>query len=83
MNLITLTSADGHQRSCNATCHNAKGMKCRCICGGLLHGASTPQALKRRIEEKQSRVIATTLRLMNREDVQVEIDTILLQRALF
>ena len=25
-------------RRCNATCHNARGDKCECICGGKLHG---------------------------------------------
>lgn len=25
-------------RVCNATCHNAKGSKCRCWCGGKFHG---------------------------------------------
>ena len=26
-------------RVCNATCHNAKGAKCRCWCGGKFHGS--------------------------------------------
>jgi hypothetical protein len=25
-------------RLCGATCHNARGAKCRCWCGGLFHG---------------------------------------------
>jgi hypothetical protein len=25
-------------RCCGATCHNAKGSKCRCWCGGIFHG---------------------------------------------
>lgn len=30
-------------RICNAQCHNAKGSKCRCWCGGKFHGAAGHQ----------------------------------------
>lgn len=29
---------------CNATCYNAKGKTCRCICGGRNHGVGPGQA---------------------------------------
>jgi len=30
---------------CDATCHEAKGIKCTCICGGKNHGAGYTQAV--------------------------------------
>jgi hypothetical protein len=38
-------------RKCDALCHNAKGTRCRCWCGGFFHGkdgagAANRQALK-------------------------------------
>lgn len=30
----------GRVRRCDARCHNAKGTKCRCWCGGKLHGGA-------------------------------------------
>ena len=32
-------------RYCNATCHNAEGDKCQCICGGKLHGIGYQEAV--------------------------------------
>ena len=37
MTIITQTR-DGRTRRCDACCHNAKGPKCRCVCGGRYHG---------------------------------------------
>lgn len=34
--MTTLVRAGRHR--CDATCHNAGGRACRCICGGVLHG---------------------------------------------
>lgn len=41
--IITQTSG-GRTRRCDAKCYNAKGRKCRCICGGLNHGVGLNQA---------------------------------------
>lgn len=30
----------GRVRKCNGRCHNAKGTRCRCICGGFFHGVN-------------------------------------------
>ena len=38
MTLITLRTKTGTTRSCSARCHDAKGKRCNCICGGMLHG---------------------------------------------
>ena len=27
------------KRRCDAVCHNARGIKCGCLCGGKFHGA--------------------------------------------
>lgn len=43
--LITFKNNDGTRR-CDAKCHNAKGNKCNCICGGRFHGKGIKQARK-------------------------------------
>ena len=44
--LIKLKSKAGcFTRTCGAMCYNAKGKKCRCVCGGLNHGQGLEAAL--------------------------------------
>ena len=35
--VLTVGGSDGTRR-CDATCHNAKGPNCDCVCGGRYHG---------------------------------------------
>jgi len=45
MRLIHLPGKDGKgSRSCDGRCHEAKGDKCTCICGGLNHGEGLTRA---------------------------------------
>lgn len=30
---------------CDARCYNAKGLRCRCVCGGLCHGKGKNNAI--------------------------------------
>ena len=30
----------GKVRRCDKRCHNAKGLRCRCWCGGFFHGSA-------------------------------------------
>lgn len=36
---MTWGTSSGKKGRCDARCHNAKGKKCKCACGGLMHGA--------------------------------------------
>ena len=38
--IMSWGNSSGEKRSCNATCHNAKGAVCRCCCGGSFHGSA-------------------------------------------
>ena len=31
---------------CDSRCHNAKGTKCRCVCGGVFHGVGDRIAIE-------------------------------------
>ena len=43
--LIEVRDKDGHLTgSCDARCYNAKGPKCKCVCGGLNHGVGLMEA---------------------------------------
>jgi hypothetical protein len=42
--LISVHNSDGCVGRCDAKCHVAKGSVCRCICGGLAHGAGVKNA---------------------------------------
>lgn len=37
----------GRIRKCNSRCHNAKGTRCRCCCGGAFHGKDGTGAANR------------------------------------
>lgn len=37
----------GRIRTCSSRCHNAKGTRCACICGGFFHGKNGQGAVNR------------------------------------
>ena len=42
-------------RKCDSRCHNARGRRCRCWCGGSLHeaaGAVNREALKEAVDQQ-------------------------------
>lgn len=45
MTILIGESLYGTMRRCDASCHNAKSEKCRCICGGQNHGAGQEAAI--------------------------------------
>jgi len=42
--LIAVYNSDGCIGRCDAKCHNAKGAKCTCVCGGKNHGIGAASA---------------------------------------
>ena len=42
--LIAAYNSEGCIGRCDAKCHNAKGPRCTCICGGANHGVGFRQA---------------------------------------
>ena len=45
----------GKVRRCNERCHNAKGTRCKCWCGGAFHGSAGVEnraALTQGVEDK-------------------------------
>lgn len=40
--IVTATNSNGTTGRCDAKCHDAKGVRCNCICGGVFHGVSPP-----------------------------------------
>ena len=54
--MIVIRRFDGTVRRCDARCHYAKQPRCKCICGGIFHGAArTPGGIekaKRKYAEK-------------------------------
>jgi len=58
---MTWESSGGKKGRCDAKCHNAKKPKCRCMCGGSLHGSSigkTPEEARRLRDEKAADIFA-------------------------
>lgn len=43
---MTTILSDGEGRRCDATCYDAKGPECDCICGGRHHGRGLEEALR-------------------------------------
>ena len=51
----------GRIRKCNDRCHNAKGNRCKCVCGGFYHGSNgtvNRQALHGMTEKKVNKTLA-------------------------
>ena len=71
--MSTILISRDSKRRCDAVCHNAKGVKCGCICGGKFHGAnvvSTKETERKELEELISKraVKRSTLVLADSED---------------
>lgn len=49
--VITAVDADGTTHRCDATCHNATGDRCGCLCGGRNHGVGYATALENNSRE--------------------------------
>ena len=45
------------KRTCNASCHNAKGLVCRCICRSAYHGAARNGTLNQKVLENQEKLL--------------------------
>ena len=41
--------------TCSARCHTAKGARCKCICGGINHGAGLRQAIENIEQDRLTR----------------------------
>jgi len=52
--VLKLKFASGKIRRCDSRCHNAKGDKCTCVCGGINHGVGLRQAI---INSQNSRAL--------------------------
>lgn len=39
MTVLLVANSKGVRR-CNANCHDALGLECDCVCGGLFHGSA-------------------------------------------
>lgn len=49
---VVITWSDGNStRRCDGKCHNAKGDRCNCICGGRNHGVGEVQAIRNARED--------------------------------
>ena len=68
--LITVRNGQQMLGRCDATCYNAKGHKCRCVCGGINHGASLNWALT--YTEQLSRHIAKHIKTRFPEATQID-----------
>lgn len=55
--VMTQESSGGKRRQCNASCHNAKRLKCVCICGGRYHGGARDGTLEQRVKKFQDELI--------------------------
>ncbi|MDD5701388.1 MAG: hypothetical protein PHU23_04980 [Dehalococcoidales bacterium] len=50
--IMSWGNSSGTKGRCDARCHNAKGEKCKCMCGGRFHGKSRqPGGVEQAIRE--------------------------------
>lgn len=50
--IITVGNSESMRR-CDASCHNAKGVICKCVCGGAFHGAALKGGPIRNLEDAE------------------------------
>jgi len=60
----------GKTRVCGGTCHNAKGAKCRCWCGGVFHGSAGKENRDAFARQFGVEVLPTTERLFQEQTAQ-------------
>jgi hypothetical protein len=48
--VLTVGDSEGTRR-CDATCHEAKGPRCECVCGGRYHGCGSSDKAKQLVTE--------------------------------
>ena len=56
--LISWATGGGSKGRCDARCHNAKGIKCHCCCGGHYHGAARNGTLTQKVDEMQAVLVS-------------------------
>ena len=47
----------GKVRRCGSRCHNAKGTRCRCWCGGFFHGVDGTGAANRELLVQEPEIL--------------------------
>jgi hypothetical protein len=66
--LITVGNSSGVVGRCDAKCYNAKGGKCKCVCGGANHGAGLAAA-----QSNTNRLAASWIEKYKRENPHLKI----------
>jgi hypothetical protein len=56
--LITWETGSGKKGRCDGKCHNAKGKRCHCGCGGRYHGAARDGTLAQKQSDFQETIFA-------------------------
>lgn len=73
-------NSDRCMRCCDAKCHDAKGVKCACVCGGVFHGKGNGTSELRQVIEARAREVLERLRSVG---LAVELGPELIQSRLF
>jgi len=55
--LVSWGTSGGQKGRCDARCHNAKGARCTCCCGGHYHGAARDGTLGQKVEALQEELL--------------------------
>ena len=55
--LMSSNDGEGHIQKCDASCYDAKGDVCTCVCGGMNHGKGLKQAMVNTNELAQKNVL--------------------------
>jgi len=60
--LISWETSGGRKGRCDARCHNAKGARCTCCCGGHYHGAARDGTLGQKVEALQGKLVKSLVK---------------------
>jgi len=63
--IFAVYSSDGCVGRCDARCHNATGIECKCICGGAFHGVGSKIAWEDRKTLTDDEILECALELLD------------------
>lgn len=71
--IMSWGNSSGTRGRCDARCHNAKGSKCKCMCGGKYHGsANRPGGVEQAVKDNWEEAIEDAEKKAQEQGMQLD-----------
>jgi len=75
--IMSWGNSEGTRGRCDGKCHNAKGTRCTCMCGGVFHGTKRNGTFDRVFKQHAQEVIEAAKRQAEAQGWEVEVKELL------